>query len=87
MTLLQGCTYGEPVMEQSKIQEALQIAKEIAKKCKSERDFHNAFFGIYGKFGEMFPTRAEREEFIKTPEYQEILALRTELSRMEKAAT
>jgi hypothetical protein len=71
-------------MDKSKAQEALRVAKEIAKDCKSGTDFHNAFFGIYGKFGEMFPTRAEREEFFKTPEYQEIVQMRTELRKNEK---
>ncbi len=72
-------------MEAAKLQQALRVAREIAKDCKSDTDFHNAFFGIYGKFGEMFPERAEREAFFKTPEHQEILRLRSELRRKEKA--
>jgi hypothetical protein len=48
---------------------------------------HDAFFGIGGKFGELFPTRAEREAFAKTPEYQEIIRLRSQLAQAEKAAS
>jgi hypothetical protein len=73
-------------MELSKAQESLRVAKEIAKDCKSATDFHNAFFGIYGRFGEMFPTRAEREAFAQTPEYHEIVRIRVELRQQEKAA-
>jgi hypothetical protein len=50
-------------------------------------NLHNAFFGINGKFSESFPTRAEREAFAKTPEYQEIVRLRAALPQCEKAAS
>ena len=73
-------------MNATKAQQALQIAKELAKQAKSSVDLHNAFFGIGGKFGELFPTRTEREEFAKTPEYQEILSIRAEMQRLEKVA-
>jgi hypothetical protein len=74
-------------MNQTKAQQALIIAQELAKQSKSSVDLHNAFFGIGGKFSELFPTRAERDEFAKTQEYQEILRLRAELQRLEKAAS
>jgi hypothetical protein len=74
-------------MNGTKAQQALQIAQELAKVSKTSVDLHNAFFGIGGKFGELFPTLAEREEFAKTPEYQEILRLRSRLPRAEKAAS
>ena len=74
-------------MNATKAQQALLIAQELAKDAKSSVDLHNAFFGIGGKFGELFPTRAEREAFAKTPEYQEILRLRSQLPRPEKAAS
>jgi hypothetical protein len=74
-------------MNASKAQQALQIARDLAKHAKSSVDLHNAFFGIGGKFGELFPTLAEREDFAKTPEYQEIRRLRAELQRLEKAAS
>jgi hypothetical protein len=70
-------------MENAKAQKALRIANELAKEAMSSVDFHNAFFGIGGKFGELFPTLAERRAFAKTREYQKILELRTELSRVE----
>lgn len=72
---------------ESKAQQALRIARELAKQAKCATDLHNAFFGIGGKFGELFPTLAEREEFAKTPEYEEIRRLRAELQRREKAAS
>jgi hypothetical protein len=68
-------------------EQALLVAKELAKNAKSAVDFHNAFFGIGGKFGELFPTRAEREAFLKTPEYREIFRMRAELRDSEKAAS
>ncbi len=66
-------------MDNNKAQEALRLARELAQKAKSATDLHNAFFGVGGKFAELFPTRAEREAFAKTPEYQEILHLRAAL--------
>jgi hypothetical protein len=71
-------------MKRTKAQEAIRIAKELAKEAKSSVDFHNAFFGIGGRFGELFPERAEREAFAKTPEYQQILELRSELRKAEQ---
>jgi hypothetical protein len=75
------------IMDQTKAQEALRIAQELARQAKSSTDLHNAFFGVGGKFGELFPTRAEREAFAKTPEYQEILRLRSVLAQAEKAVS
>lgn len=74
-------------MKGKKPQQALTIARELARKAKSSVDFHNAFFGIGGKFGELFPTRAEREAFLKTPEYREIFRIRAELRKSQKAAS
>jgi phage anti-repressor protein len=74
-------------MDNHKAQEALLIARELAQKAKSATDLHNAFFGVAGKFAELFPTRAEREAFAQTPEYQEILRLRAALPQREKAAS
>jgi phage anti-repressor protein len=74
-------------MDSSKAQEALRLARELALSAKSATDLHNAFFGIGGKFGELFPTRAERETFAQTPEYQEIIRLRAALQQTEKAAS
>jgi len=66
-------------MDPKKAQEALRIAQELAKQAKSATDFHNAFFGVGGKFGDLFPIRSERELFAKTPEYQEIVRMRAAL--------
>ena len=74
-------------MARMKAQQALTIAKELVQKAKSSVDFHNAFFGIGGKFGELFPTLAEREAFLKTPEYREIFRMRAELRNSDKAAS
>ena len=74
-------------MNPIKAQEALRIAQEIAKQAKSATDFHNAFFGIGGKFGELFQTRGEREAFARTTEYQEIFRLRATLPPSDRAAS
>lgn len=74
-------------MNQQKAQEALQIAKELARTAKSSTDFHNAFFGVGGKFGELFPERAEREVFLKTPQYREIFQMRAALGKSERVAS
>ena len=73
-------------MSKTKAQQALEIARELAREAKSATDLHNAFFGIGGKFGELFPTRAEREAFVQTAEYQEILRLRSSLARIERVS-
>jgi hypothetical protein len=66
-------------MNKKRADEALKIAKELAKTANSSTDFHNAFFGVGGKFGELFPERAEREAFLKTPQYREIVQIRAAL--------
>lgn len=71
-------------MKATKAQHALDIAKELAKQAKCSTDFHNAFFGIGGKFGELFPTRAGRSAFMKTPQYREIFRMRSEMRKTEK---
>ena len=73
-------------MDITKAQEALRIVRELAKDAKTATDLHNAFFGIGGKLVELFPTRAEREEFGKSPEYQEIVRIRAALPRWEAVA-
>lgn len=70
-------------MNKKKAQEALIIAKKLAKTAKSATDFHNAFFGVGGKFGEIFPERAEREAFLQTPQYREIFQMRAALAKSE----
>lgn len=74
-------------MNKKTAQEALKIAKELAKTAKSATDFHNAFFGIGGRFVELFPERADREAFLKTPEYLEIFQMRTALAKSAQVAS
>lgn len=74
-------------MDKKKARQALRLAKKIATEAKSFTDFHNAFFGIGGKYAELFPTLAERDEFVKTPEYREILQMRDALPWHEALAT
>jgi hypothetical protein len=68
----------------AKAQEALDFVRGIAPRCESERDLHNAFFGIGAKYGQLFPTRAERELFRLTPEYKEIVKIRTAAGRRKR---
>ncbi|MCI0376888.1 MAG: hypothetical protein L0215_04735 [Gemmataceae bacterium] len=74
-------------MNEKRAKEALKIAKKLAKAAKSATDFHNAFFGVGGKFGELSPERAEREAFLKTRQYQEIFQIRAELEKSCKVAS
>jgi len=73
--------------DEYKAQEALQFVRDAAAKSESATDLHNAFFGIGGKFGELFPTRTQRADFLETSEYQEICRIRESLRQGEKAAT
>ena len=68
-----------------KAQIALEFVKEVAAQGASATDLHNAFFGNGGKFGELFPTRSEREAFAKTPEYEQIKQIRLDLHEQERA--
>ena len=74
-------------MAKSKAQQALEFVRQLAACGASATDVHNAFFGNGGRFGELFPSRAEREAFLRTAEYQEIARLRLELRHQEKAAS
>jgi hypothetical protein len=59
-------------MPKSKAQQALDFVRQIAPKCDTATDLHNAFWGVGGKLGQLFTTRKEREEFVRTPEYAQI---------------
>ena len=63
-------------MAKTKAQQALEFFQKQAADCESERDLHNIFFGIGGKVGQLFPSRAEREAFWQTPEFAEIDRIR-----------
>jgi hypothetical protein len=73
-------------MTKKKAQQALTIARDLIRHAKTSTDFHNSFFGIGGKFGELFPTQSERAAFLKTPEYREIFRMRAELRNGNKEA-
>jgi hypothetical protein len=66
-------------MAKSKARQALEFVREIAPKCDTATDLHNAFWGIGGKFGQLFATRQQREAFMETPEYAEIARIRDSL--------
>ena len=72
-------------MDNAKAQQALQVFQELAKTADSATDLHNAFFGVGGRFGELFPTRPEREAFAQTPEYAEIVRIRAAMRQQESA--
>jgi hypothetical protein len=71
-------------MAKSKAQQALDFVREEAKRSETDTDLHNAFFGNGGKFGQLFPTREQREAFAKTPEYEEIVRIRASLANRKK---
>jgi hypothetical protein len=71
----------------NKAQTALRFVRDFAARGASATDVHNAFFGNGGKFGELFPTRAEREAFFETPEYQQIKQIRLSLRNSESATS
>jgi hypothetical protein len=64
------------MMVKTKAQQALEFYKQAARVCPSPRDLHNVFFGIGGKFGQVFPTREEREALVRSPEMAEIDQIR-----------
>lgn len=69
-------------MEKSKAQQALEFFREQAAHCQTARELHNAFFGNDAKLSQLFPTRAEREAFWQTPEFQEIARIREAFDEM-----
>jgi hypothetical protein len=71
-------------MAASKARQALAFVRREAKRCETATDLHNKFFGNGGKFGQLFSTRQEREAFLRTPEYQEIVEIRDSLEIPER---
>jgi hypothetical protein len=59
-------------MAKSKAKQALEFVRELAPKCETATDLHNAFWGNGGKLGQLFTTQDERKAFMKTPEYKQI---------------
>ena len=74
-------------MDKTKLQEAVEFVKAQASRGISATDLHNAFFGNGGKFAELFPSRADREAFLQTDEYQQIFQLRESLRAKERVAS
>jgi hypothetical protein len=74
-------------MAKSKAQQALDFVGREAKRAESATDLHNAFFGNGGQFRKLFPTRDQREAFLHTPEYQEIVQIRESLDRSPRPAS
>ena len=69
------------MMSKSKAQQALDFYKQAARLCQTPRDLHNVFFGIGGKFGQLFPSREEREAFMRSQEFVEIDRIRDAINR------
>jgi predicted HicB family RNase H-like nuclease len=69
----------------SKAQQALEIAREVAAATKDWHEFWNALFGLTGRLTDLFATRAEREQFAKTREHTEIMAMLERLQTEEDA--
>jgi len=59
-------------MDKTNAQQALDFVKQQAASVETETDLHNLFFGIGGRFGQLFPTLDERETFRSSREYREI---------------
>jgi hypothetical protein len=62
-------------MPKSKAQQALDYVRQTAPKCDTATDLHNAFWGIGGRLGQLFTTREAREQFMRTPEYAQIVKI------------
>jgi hypothetical protein len=60
------------MMDKTNAQQALDFVKQQAASVETETDLHNLFFGIGGRFGQLFPTLDERETFRSSREYREI---------------
>lgn len=74
-------------MAKTKAQQALEFVRRQAKRADSATDLHNAFFGNGGQFQKLFPTRDQREAFLRTAEYREIVQIRESLDRNSKPAS
>ncbi|HEY2413376.1 MAG TPA: hypothetical protein VGI40_14085 [Pirellulaceae bacterium] len=74
-------------MAKSKARRALEFVRRAASRAESGTDLHNAFFGIGGQFGKLFPTRPQREAFVQTPEYQEIVQIQDDFDERPRQST
>jgi predicted HicB family RNase H-like nuclease len=71
-------------VKMTKAQQALQIAREAAAASQDWQEFWNALFGLTGRLTELFATRAEREQFARTKEHAEIMAMLERLQADEE---
>src|SRR5262249_38673505 len=60
---------------QRKAEEFLAFAREQAKYAPSWIELQNALFGIGAKMSQLFPDRPERSRFMKTKEFEAIMAI------------
>jgi hypothetical protein len=56
----------------TRAQEALAFARQLKDQGKNWLEAHNALYGIGGKCSSLFPTRADRTAFARTPEHRQI---------------
>jgi len=56
-------------------QRALDFVRKRSATATSWVELHNAFYGIGGKFIELFPSQTERAAFSQTQEFREISAI------------
>ncbi len=56
----------------SAAEQALEFVRERVETASSWTEVHNAFYGMGGRFGTLFPSQSERVAFSKTPEFGEI---------------
>jgi hypothetical protein len=71
-------------MAKSKARQALEFFRRTAANAASGTDLHNAFFGNGGEFGRLFPSRDEREAFMRTAEYREIVRIQDRADQVTK---
>ena|SRR5260221_14602741 len=60
---------------ETKANQFLAFAREQAKYAPSWIDLENALFGIGAKMSELFPERAERSRFMKSAQFEAIMAI------------
>ena len=71
-------------MAKSKAKQALEFFRRTAAHAESGTDLYNAFYGNGALFGKLFPTRDERDAFMRTPEYREMVRIQNRADRASK---
>ncbi len=67
-----------------KARQVLEFAEAKAKEVTDWLELHFALFGAEGKATQLFPTEAERRDFLRTPERKRISALMDTLPHPKK---